>query len=138
MVTTMAQIMARDPQTVSATATVAEAARRMRVSGAAEVVLIDQGRVMGILTDRDIALHVVAEERAASTLAGEIRGTEPLVTIRPDAGIEQAAQLMRERATSRLLVAEGDRIIGVVSLTDLTSERDLQGRLRRPPDPSTG
>lgn len=137
MVTTMAQVMTRDPQTVSASDTVGQAARRMRDADTTDVVVIDQGRVLGILTDRDITLRVVAEEKDPSTPVGEICRGQTLVTIRPDAGIEQGLALMRDTPTGRLLVAEADRIVGVVSLADLTAWRDIQGRRRPQPDPST-
>jgi len=123
---TMAQVMARAPQTVCPATTVGDAARRMREADTDDVVVVDQGRVVGILTDRDLALRVVAEDKDSSTPVGDICRGQTFVTIGPDVGIGQAMQLMRDRAASRLLVAEEDRIIGVISLADLNP----QGRLR--------
>jgi CBS domain-containing protein len=121
--TTVAEIMARDPQTVQADAPVREAAQRMRDADTGDVVVLEGGRLVGIVTDRDIAVRVVAEGGSADTPVRDACTADP-TTITPDTRIEQAVALMRDRAIRRLPVVEGDRPVGVVSLGDLAIERD--------------
>ena len=123
MATTVAEIMARNPQTVQADAPVRQAAGLMRDSDTGDVVVLDGDRLVGILTDRDIAVRVVAEGGDADTPVRDACTSDP-TTVTPDTRIEQAAALMRDRAVRRLPVVEGDRPVGVVSLGDLAIERD--------------
>lgn len=129
MATTVAEIMARDPQTISADDTVADAARRMRDSDTGDVLVLDGGTLIGIITDRDIAVRVVAEGRDPGTSAREACSASALVTVTPDTTAEQAAQIMRDEAVRRLPVVEGDRPVGVVSLGDLAIELDEDSAL---------
>lgn len=129
MATTVAEIMARDPQTVNADETVADAARRMRDSDSGDVLVMDGGRLVGIVTDRDIAVRIVAEGRDASTPAREACSSGDLTTVTPDTRIDMAVQIMRDKAVRRLPVVEGDRPVGVVSLGDLAIERDEDSAL---------
>ena len=128
MATTVAEIMARDPQTVQADAPVREAAGLMRDADTGDVVVLEGGRLVGILTDRDIAVRVVAEGGSADTPVRDACTTDP-TTVTPDTRIEQAVELMRDRAIRRLPVVEGDRPVGVVSLGDLAIERDEDSAL---------
>ena len=129
MATTVAEIMARDPQTVQADAPVSEAASRMRDNDTGDVVVLDGQQLVGIVTDRDIAVRIVAEGRDPSTPAREACSAGDLTTVTPDTTAEQAAQIMRDNAVRRLPVVEGDRPVGVVSLGDLAVERDEHSAL---------
>lgn len=129
MATTVAEIMTRDPQTVGLDASVAEAAACMRDADTGDVVVLDGDRLAGILTDRDIAVRVVAEGRDSSTPVREVCSGGDVVSITPDTTIEQAIQLMRDNAVRRLPVVEGDRPVGVLSLGDLAIERDERSAL---------
>ncbi len=123
MATTVAEIMSHDPQTVQADAPVREVARRMRDADTGDVVVLDGDALVGIVTDRDIVLRVVAEGRDADTPVRDAFTADP-TTVTPDTRIEQAVDLMRDRAVRRLPVVEGSRPVGVVSLGDLAIERD--------------
>ncbi len=123
MATTVAEIMAHDPQTVQADAPVGEVARRMRDADTGDVVVLDGDALVGIVTDRDIVLRVVAEGRGVDTPVRDACTADP-TTVTPDTRIEQAVELMRDRAIRRLPVVEGSRPVGVVSLGDVAIERD--------------
>ena len=123
MATTVAEIMARDPQTVQADEPVSAAAAAMRDNDTGDVVVLDGQQLVGIVTDRDLAVRIVAEGRDASTPVREACSADP-TTVTPDTAIEQAAELMRRNAVRRLPVVEGDRPVGIVSLGDLAIERD--------------
>ena len=124
MAQTVADVMTRDPVTIESSEPVAEAARRMREADAGALVVLDNGRVTGIVTDRDITIRVVAEGRdVTSTPVGEAASAD-VTTVAPDASIEQAVQIMRSQAVRRLPVVESDRAVGIVTLGDLAIERD--------------
>lgn len=122
MATTVGQIMSRNPRTLAAEAPVSAAARCMRDADTGTVVVLDDGRLVGILTDRDITVRVVAEDLPPSTPVREVCSAAELVTIEPGASADTAARLMREKAVRRLPVVEGGELVGVVSLGDLAIE----------------
>ena len=106
--------------------TVRDVARRMREVniGFAPICATD-GRPIGTLTDRDIALRVCAEDlRAGATRAGEVM-THETITCREDDPIEEAEQLMAHFRKSRIMVVDQDgRLVGVISLSDVVDEED--------------
>ncbi len=125
MAQTVRDVMTANPVTVESGETVTELARRMREADAGAIVVLDNGRVTGIATDRDIAVRVVAEGRDGdSTRVADMVSSDDLATVAPDTSLEQAVQIMRTKAVRRLPVIEGDRAIGILSLGDLSIERD--------------
>ncbi len=128
MATTVGEIMARDPQTVEPDVSVREAAARMRDDDIGDVVVVEQGRITGIVTDRDITVRVTAEGKGADTPVREAYTPNP-TTVAVDASLHEAVQLMREQDVRRLPVVDGDRPIGVVSLGDLAIETDESSAL---------
>ena len=105
---------------------VQEVARRMREVniGFAPVCGAD-GRPVGTLTDRDIALRVCAEDRRASaTRAGDVM-TREAVTCHEGDPIEEAERLMARHRKSRIMVVDDDgRLVGVISLSDVVDEEE--------------
>ena len=99
----------------------ATAARRMRDFRVGCVVVVRDARPVGIVTDRDLALRVVAEGRDADkTLISEIV-TYEAATVSRDAGVETAVRLMSERGVRRLpIVTEDGKVTGIVTADDLT------------------
>ncbi|MDP9395336.1 MAG: CBS domain-containing protein [Actinomycetota bacterium] len=124
MARTVADVMTRDPATVEAGEPVIEAARRMKTAGSGALVVLDNGRVVGMVTDRDITIRVVAEGKDVSVPTREACSTDDLQVVGPDTSLDQAVQLMRTHAIRRLPVVEGDRAVGVLSIGDLAVELD--------------
>ena len=123
------EIMTQKPVTVQATDTVVAAARSMRDGNIGDVVVVDNGQIQGILTDRDIVVRALAEGRdPARTTVGEICSRE-LTTLSPNDAIGDAEKTMRSRAIRRLPVVEGGRPVGIVSLGDLAVERNPDSTL---------
>jgi len=124
------EVMTPDPVTVSASSSVAEAARLMREVDTGAVIVVDaDDRVEGILTDRDIAVRAVAEDRDPSrTRVGEIASTD-VEALSPRSSIREAVKLMRERSVRRLPVVEEGRPVGIVSIGDLAEDRDPRSAL---------
>jgi CBS domain-containing protein len=121
--------MTAKPVALQAGTTLVEAARAMRDHDVGDVLVLEDDRLRGIVTDRDIAIRAVAEGRdPSSTVLGEIcSGAD--VTVAPDDTVDRAVELMRQRAVRRLPVVENGRPIGIVSLGDLAVERDPQSTL---------
>ena len=125
MAQTIADIMTTgNLATVERTESAAEAARRMAAADAGNVLVLDNGAFSGIVTDRDIAIRLVASDKSPSTPVSEIVSDTDVATVTPQTTIEQAIELIRNRSVRRLPVIERGRAIGVVSLGDLAMERD--------------
>ncbi len=125
MAQTIADIMSSgNLATVERTDSVAEAARRMAAADVGDVLVLDNGAFTGILTDRDIAVRLVAHEKSPATPVSEIASDTGVVTATPQTSIDQAIDLIRSRAVRRLPVLDRGRAVGVVSLGDLAMERE--------------
>jgi len=86
--------------------------------------VVDGDRLVGIVTDRDIVLRVVAEGRdPSSTTVGEIASTN-LETVSPDENLDSALQKMAAGQVRRLPVVEGGRLVGIVAQGDVAREGD--------------
>src|SRR5262249_51419071 len=109
------------------------AAEEMRISNIGFLPVCDQQcRLVGTLTDRDIALRVVAEGRATSTQVENIM-TRNVITCSPEDPLEHAEDLMSAHKVSRIVCLEGGEIAGVISLSDIArvaSDRDAAETLR--------
>jgi signal-transduction protein with cAMP-binding, CBS, and nucleotidyltransferase domain len=130
MGTSVRDVMTATPVTISASASIAEAAQAMRDSDIGDVIVLEESdEICGIVTDRDIALRAVAEARdATQTKVGDIcsRG---LVALSPDDSTGDAVRLMREKAVRRLPVVEAGKPVGIVSIGDLAIELDRDSAL---------
>jgi CBS domain-containing protein len=129
MARTVEEIMTRDPRTVNASDTIVDAARLMNEADIGDVIVVDNGDVKGIVTDRDIVVRGVAEGRdAQSTSVADVcsSGAE---TVEPSASVDEALQKMRDADIRRLPVVEGGRPVGIVSLGDLAVEREPDSTL---------
>lgn len=123
------EIMSSPPVVLSADDTAAAAARAMRDQAIGDVLVADGDRFAGLVTDRDLVVRVLAEDRDPSrTTLREICSGD-LVTVSPDDDVSRAVDLIRERAIRRLPVVEGTRPVGVVSIGDLAIERDQTSAL---------
>jgi CBS domain-containing protein len=98
---------------------VLEAIRLMALESVGALLVMDKGRLLGIISERDYARKVILHGKAsASTPVREIMST-PVVTVSPDTRIDECMQLMTERRFRHLPVVDGDEVLGVVSIGDL-------------------
>ena len=125
MATTMVRdVMTADPITLDSGATAVDAARAMRDSDIGAIIVLDGDGACGIVTDRDITIRAVADGDDVSTITlGSICSQNP-TTITPDASIDEALQIMRREDVRRLPVVEGNQPVGIVSLGDVSVEKD--------------
>ncbi|WP_327412394.1 CBS domain-containing protein [Streptomyces sp. NBC_01233] len=123
------EIMTGTPVKVGKLSSLHEAARRMREDDIGDVLVMDDGHLAGLLTDRDLVVRAIADGMdPEQTTVSEICSKQ-MVTMGPDEDAERAVELMREHALRRLPVVEDDRPIGIVSLGDLAIDRDRHSAL---------
>jgi CBS domain-containing protein len=121
-------VMTATPQTLETSASVREAARLMRDDDIGDVIVVENGTIRGIITDRDITLRVVAEGADAGITLGEVC-TGDVVTVSPNDREKDAVRLMREHAVRRLPVVTDGKPVGVVSIGDLAIDLDTDSAL---------
>lgn len=114
------------PRTVKLGDTIVEAAKLMKGEESGMAPIMDGTRLVGVLTDHDIATRVVAEGRdPRTTLVEEIASTA-LVTVDPEEDLEVALRLMTQNRVWRLPVVEEDgSLIGIVAQTDVTRHTEI-------------
>ena len=118
------EIMTSNPSTVQVDATVVDAARVMRDDDTGIVPIVENERLVATITDRDIAVRVVAEGRNAESSVREIASTD-LVTIDPQQELDEALRLMAQHQVRRLPVVEEDgRLVGIIAQADVARESD--------------
>ena len=110
-------VMTSNPRTVSPEDTIQNAARIMRDEDTGVVPVVDNGRAVGVVTDRDIVVRAVADGQLNRPVRDIVSGD--IVTARPDMSTKEAAELMSEHQVRRLPVVENDRLVGIVSIGDL-------------------
>jgi CBS domain-containing protein len=113
-------VMSTDPRAVDAGKPVAEAAKLMKDEDVGLAPVVEGDRLVGTLTDRDIAVRVVAEGRdPGSTPVGEV-ASKNVVTVEPAQNLDEALSLMAQHQIRRLpVVEEGGRLVGVVAQADV-------------------
>ena len=129
MTRTVQEIMTRDPRTVSAGDSVIDAARIMRDDDIGDVIVVDNGNVEGILTDRDIVVRGAAENRDPESTPVRDVCTSGIEVLEPGETVDDALRKMREADIRRLPVVEDGRPVGIVSLGDLAVEREPDSTL---------
>jgi CBS domain-containing protein len=129
MAQTVREVMTDRVVTVPSTASLMDASRAMADHDIGDVIVVDDGNVSGIVTDRDIVVRAIAKgsepktTRVSDVLSGQVQ------TLGPDASIGDAVRLMTDGAIRRIPVVEGGRPIGIVSIGDLAVERDADSAL---------
>ena len=116
------EIMTRDPDYVDPNAPVGDVARRMRDGDFGMLPVAENDKLIGIVTDRDLALRVLADNKGADTPVREAM-SDKVYYLYDDLAVEQAAQNMAEMAVRRMPVVDRDKnLVGVVSLGDLADK----------------
>src|SRR3712207_4817245 len=106
--------------TAAPSRTVREIAELMRERNVGSVVLVDGDRPVGFVTDRDLALSVIADGRDFGDHVAD-HAPSPVITAEPGMEVEEGAELMVRHAVRRLVVVDGERLTGIVTLDDLAS-----------------
>jgi CBS domain-containing protein len=118
--------MTENPSSIEASASVVEAARLMREEDIGSLPITDGGKLVGVITDRDITTMVVAEGAdPEATSAGGVSSRDP-ISVEPDKDIEEALQLMARHQVRRLPVVENDRLVGIVAQADIALKENQE------------
>ena len=126
----VSQIMTPDPDTAHRHDTLQAVAAKMDSGDYGAVPVVDGGRLVGVVTDRDIAVRAVAQGLGPDTEVGEVMTPDP-VCVGLDSDVEDAAEIMQQEQIRRLFVTDDDdRLVGVIALADVALEDDeeLSGR----------
>jgi len=114
--------MTAEPRTAELTLSLAEAARLMKSEDVGSLPIVEEGRLVAVLTDRDIVVRAVAEGvDANATVIGDVASRDP-VTVEPQQDLDEALMLMARHQVRRLPVVEGDRLVGVLAQADVAQE----------------
>jgi signal-transduction protein with cAMP-binding, CBS, and nucleotidyltransferase domain len=114
-------VMTPGPIGVDYHQSVGEAARAMRDWGVGAILVVSNGSLYGLVTDRDLVIRAVAEERGADEPVGPLSSAN-LIGVDADADVHEAMRLMRQHAVRRLPVLEDGQVAGIVSLGDLAMQ----------------
>lgn len=116
-------LMTRDPECVTQDDSLQRAAAIMRDRDVGAVPVVtdsDSRRLVGIVTDRDIAIRHVAEGHTESHNVSDVMSKGSLATAREDDSVDRVMELMKENKVRRIpVVGEGDRIVGMIAQADL-------------------
>lgn len=128
MADTVRDVMTTNPSTLEASATVREAAELMAREDIGNVLVVENGEVQGIVTDRDIVVRVIAKGNDGDASIREACSTG-LETLSPDDSAEDAVKKMEQANVRRLPVVEDGNPVGIVSIGDLAVEKDSDSAL---------
>jgi CBS domain-containing protein len=111
--------MTEDPRSIGASESVVEAARLMRDEHIGSLPVTEGGRLIGMITDRDLTTRVVAEAAVPETTSvGDVYSRD-LISVEPNNDLEEALQLMARHQVRRLPVVENGRLVGMVAQADI-------------------
>lgn len=117
-------VMVSDIETAEPDDTLDEVAMMMRDQDVGAIPVVEEGELIGIVTDRDIVVRCVAEGKDPSEIAADEVITGDLHIIEPDADLEDARKLMAKHQIRRLPVVDNGQLVGMVSLGDLAVKAD--------------
>jgi CBS domain-containing protein len=117
---TVGDLMTKDLLTVDPADSLGEAAQKMTERGVGSVVVSDYGRMIGILTERDVMKAVAARTHSSEARVREWMTPNP-VTVAPGTPVDEAGRIMLDAGFRHLPVVEDDRPVGIVSIRDLAA-----------------
>jgi CBS domain-containing protein len=117
------EVMSTDVEVVHPTDTPKTAAQKMRERDIGFLPVVEAGQLLGVLTDRDLVVRLIAHGVQLDSMLGRDVVTSPGIYVYEDQTVDEAAQIMRDHQIRRLVVLDrGDgNVIGVVSLGDLAT-----------------
>ena len=116
--TFVSQVMSKNVLTVEKSTSLQEAAQDMKKSNVGCVIVIENSKPLGIVTERDFVTKIAAEGRPLFTDISEVMSS-PLITINPEETVWEASEIMKEKRIHKLPVKENEQIIGIVTTTDI-------------------
>ena len=121
------EVMTPNPSCVAPGDPIQNAAQIMRDEDTGAVPVVENGRILGMVTDRDIVIRAVADGAKMDRPVREIVSSD-VVCATPEMSTRDASKLMAEHQVRRLPVVENDRLVGIVSLGDLAVKEGRDSR----------
>lgn len=118
-------IMTKDIATLRSDDSIERAARLMKQHDVGSIPVCTDDKIIGIITDRDIAVRSVAPGQASDHRVADVMSTN-LVVGNPDMDVQDAASIMSDRQIRRLPIVENNSLVGIVSLGDISLEPTTQ------------
>lgn len=122
MAKSVREVMTSGVRAVSPSQSLAEAAEVMKGEDVGSVPVVQEGRLAGIVTDRDIVTRAVAERRDPQTVKVDEVASHELVTVEPEQDLDEALALMARHQVRRLPVVEGGQLVGMLAQADVALE----------------
>ena len=120
---TISDVMTQNPSTIESNQTIVDAAKLMKTEDVGLVPIVEGQKLIGTITDRDIAIKVVAEGKDPQSVKVRDVASTDLVTIDPQEDLDEALRLMASYQVRRLPVVEEDgRLVGVLAQADVARE----------------
>jgi len=119
MANSVRDALTADPRSVGKSVSVVEAARLMREQDIGSLPITDDEKLVGMITDRDITMRVVAEAADPKVTSVEDVYSQDLVSVEPDNDLGDALRLMARHHVRRLPVVENGRLVGIVAQADI-------------------
>lgn len=117
---TVQEIMTKDPVCCSPDASLREVSELMRDNDCGEIPVTEQGKPIGVVTDRDIVCRTIAEGKDAAKATARECMSSPVDTIKPETTVDEAVQRLEEKQIRRgLVVDDTGRLVGIVAQADL-------------------
>ncbi|HRI02143.1 MAG TPA: CBS domain-containing protein [Pyrinomonadaceae bacterium] len=118
------EIMTKNVRTATRNASLGDVASMMRDGDMGAVPVVDGGKLIGIVTDRDIVVRGVADGKTADTAIGEVMTTE-LFSVAPDDFVFEAIRLMGDKQVRRIPVVDADgSLAGIIAMADVALEME--------------
>ena len=113
-------VMTRDPRTVSPETSARDAATIMREEDVGIVPVVEGSRLIGVVTDRDLAVRLVANGRDGNTTVREVMSSQKIATCRPDEDLDRVMDTMAREQVRRIpIVDERGSLVGIVAQADV-------------------
>lgn len=116
------ELMSQNVVTVSPNQSLKQAASLMSQYNIGSLPVVENGRLCGVITDRDITLRSTAQGKDGNATVSECMSSNNLISANPDMAPQEAAQLMAQRQIRRLPVVDGEQVVGMVALGDLATQ----------------
>lgn len=113
------EVMSRNPVSVEPKETIDLVSKLMKDKGIGSLIVVKNGKPVGIVTEKDIVAKVVAKDAKPSEVKVKEIMSSPVKTIHPHDSIEDAAKLMAENSIRRLVVSEKKKLVGIITENDI-------------------
>lgn len=115
------EIMTKEVATLNSNDTIAKAADMMKRINVGSIPVVENNKLVGIVTDRDIILRNIAEGNSSNQTISQVM-TQDIVSVAPDTDVHEAADIMAQKQIRRLPVVQDGSLLGIVSIGDMAVE----------------